>query len=259
MQNKLIKILNPLSELLELDFDKTTLLERAEKRYNYIVEKRSNGYLGMFWDYLEYIPGTDYSGSSKSTRPWYNKNIFISDSGDVLSISKKREKISLLTNDYHGTDYPKIRIRSKFTSNVRVHRAVASTFIPQYNPEQNEVNHIDSDRAYHIMSNLEWTTRKENLEHSFQNSGRNYQILKARWNCADEHFGKEFIIIGTQEAINLGFKSKRLGRLGKDNGYMYGCVWSRVTEYDESIVGIPEELKDKIFDKDYTMKMRLKI
>lgn len=67
--------------------------------------------------------------------------------------------------------YPTVglqRVNPKFKTGALVHRLVAKAFIP--NPDNKpEVNHIDGNKLNNHVDNLEWCTRKENVQHSSDN------------------------------------------------------------------------------------------
>lgn len=52
-----------------------------------------------------------------------------------------------------------------------VHRLVAETFLP--NPDElPEINHIDGNKKNNAITNLEWVSRSENLNHAYKCLGR---------------------------------------------------------------------------------------
>lgn len=64
-----------------------------------------------------------------------------------------------------------------------VHRFVAETFIPIKNKHLYEVNHIDGDKTNNKLNNLEWVTRKENLQHARDNNLFKKQYGEKNGNC----------------------------------------------------------------------------
>ena len=97
--------------------------------------------------------------------PGYEGLYSINENGDVFSHNTNRMlKLRPNSNGYLRADLYKNSVRNQ----VLVHRLVGMLFIP--NPQnRNELNHINGDRTDNNVKNLEWSTRSENLLHSYQN------------------------------------------------------------------------------------------
>lgn len=88
---------------------------------------------------------------------------YISENGEVYSAKIKR--FANIGDNGHG--YKRIGLKlegERKWKNAYIHRLVALAYIE--NPEnKNEVNHIDEDKSNNNVDNLEWCTRKENINH----------------------------------------------------------------------------------------------
>lgn len=96
---------------------------------------------------------------------------YITDNGDVYSRKTGRFiKLKQETNKKTGYNYIQL-CKDKKVFMKTVHRLVAEAFIP--NPENKcDVNHINGVKTDNRVKNLEWTSRSENMKHSFNILGQ---------------------------------------------------------------------------------------
>lgn len=87
--------------------------------------------------------------------------------GVILS---KQSGKPMRTND-NNSGYPQLNMRNERgeVKSVRVHRIIATTFLPNPNGYR-EVNHKDEDKHNNDISNLEWCTRQYNIKYSWDRS-----------------------------------------------------------------------------------------
>lgn len=88
----------------------------------------------------------------------------ISDQGFVVSHKRATPFPMVPKKDHRGYYRVSVSPVSK-KGKSRIHRLVASTFIP--NPDQlPEVNHKDGVKTNNRVGNLEWVTHRRNMEHA---------------------------------------------------------------------------------------------
>lgn len=111
-------------------------------------------------DEFKSIEGYDSEWKDVVEDPNYEVSIY----GEVYS---KRTHKQLSQGD-DGSGYPMVVLCGPYGTRTRkVHRLVAEAFIPNpYN--KREVNHIDGNKRNNKVTNLEWVTHQENIQHAFR-------------------------------------------------------------------------------------------
>lgn len=71
-------------------------------------------------------------------------------------------------NVFDGNYYGIILCINGIKISRRIHRLVGETFIPNPNCLP-DLNHIDCDKTNNHVDNLEWCTKKENIQHAIKN------------------------------------------------------------------------------------------
>lgn len=135
-------------------------------------------------------------------------------SGRILKGSKQ-------TPGYLRVDLYKNGSKSK----KLIHRLVAEAFIPN-SENKSQVNHIDENKTNNMVSNLEWMTAKENLNHGTRNK-RSSKTKSIPIIATNLKTGKSKEFYGSNECarqlnLNQGNITKVLkGRYKQTGGYTF--------------------------------------
>lgn len=128
------------------------------------------------------------------------ENIVVSNTGKVKNYLT--DKIIKQRKNYGKYNVCSIRVNKK-TKSFIVSRLVAQTFL-DYCGNEFEVNHIDGDKSNNNLTNLNWLTRNENLQHA-----KDTGIFRRKCSSSYLKYSKE-LINEMIEFKNLGYTYKEL-------------------------------------------------
>ena len=132
----------------------------------------------------------------------FEEYYLISSYGRVKSLHFGKQKIMSprITHDgYHAITMTKKGVKKYKT----LHRLVAENFPLNRRLDQDQVNHIDADKANNHIDNLEWCTQIENMKHLRENN-----LIKGR--KGEKHnlnVISEDTVIKVKEMIRDGYRN----------------------------------------------------
>ncbi|AGV01756.1 HNH endonuclease [Cannes 8 virus] len=107
---------------------------------------------GFYWKFRRTL---DLPGEIWRETEYKGKKYTVSSMGRVLT-SRGRKSAGTLSGRYMIFD------------NEKIHRIVATAFLPPPLPSQSQVNHIDGQKDHNAASNLEWVTPSRNIRHAHE-------------------------------------------------------------------------------------------
>ena len=223
--------------------------------YDKLVEKLEEDPNYEIWDNLHYYPGWSAQIPITEDCERYSYYTFISSKGRIINFNNPTLKHKgHVWGDGYGY-FSGIFTEYKY-STIKLHRAVASTFIPKNSSLPYcllQPNHLNSCKLENDVLNLEWVTSKENTIHAHENglvkidSGMDDKQTKpvVVTLLTESPFTTSFVIAGRKEMEECNFDPSAVSRVcqGKVMTH-HKCSFKYAGEDDlETIPRITEEAK----------------
>jgi len=111
--------------------------------------------------------GNQQLGLNKTEIVGYEKKYMITDTGKIYSYARNNYLTQRVTRyGYAEVVLSNQKDGKRSVKYVSVHRLVAMAFISNPN-NLKQVNHIDGNKLNNVVSNLEWCTAQQNIQHAW--------------------------------------------------------------------------------------------
>ena len=269
-------IINGQFELFDKTPTLTELLKLKDLPYKEKVELRSNHIKQNpheeFWDYADYIP---YRTSTKTNDQIITSMITkISTLGNIIFIDNIGfYRINLSETDNEGYKKVSLRVNEDKTISVPLNRLLASTFIPiperlnEFSIYELESNHINGIKNINVLSNVEWTSKKENRDHAIKLGLMKTGIDREGTNVylgevitQNKYHGMKLIVSGSGQIARMGLNEDSILLALKSGGHHCGCKWTKISKEEALKIGleIDQELLDRMINDKAYMNLNTK-
>lgn len=159
-----------------------------------------------------------------------NPRYLVSNRGNVYDMIEKHQLIPFTNGRYNY-----FNLKGPGITTISAHRMEMLTFKPIENASKLYVNHIDAKKTNNILSNLEWCTPQENVDHAVANN----LIIRGESSIFAEHTEKDILAI-----CYLMAQGKMPREIADILGITYseafcnyisklrtGAIWNHITKY----------------------------
>ena len=230
-------IIELISDILGLSLEYDEYGQRVQARWDYIQEQleKDPDYVG--YDYVEYWNG------------WINahylyRNYLVDTNGNFYGLKNGSWVKSNIGKQVGYQE--KVFTENSRKRTFQQHRIVASTFIPKYEHLSEtpfwklEVNHKDGIKHNNGIRNLEWMTRKENLNHAVNlgltKSGLdniNSVVFLGTIKMDGVYKDQIFTLVGSKAFILAGISRASVIEQTKGKyALVSGCTWEVISKED---------------------------
>lgn len=161
----------------------------------------------------------------------------------------RKGKEHILTPYISSTGYYKVSlVKNNKRSDKRIHRLLASAFIPNPNNKPN-INHIDGNKLNNRIDNLEWCTQKENTIHAIETGLRKVKSL-TKDEMIELYVNQHLGIKQIAKQNNISYKKV------KDYLILYNISKHKGRKYELSIDDIKRDINNGMSNKEIANKYK---
>lgn len=157
----------------------------------------------------------------------------VSNLGNVRSLDRYVNQLNykrfckgqLLKPTFHKSNYFIVTLRNSGIQKIcKVHQLVMNAFNPKNSNEKLEINHIDGNTKNNNLSNLEWCTHQQNLQHASKHNLLSIYKSINQYDL-DGNFIKQWHSMKeAKEYYNFGINSLR-NACKRKSGIHKGFIW----------------------------------
>jgi len=148
----------------------------------------------------------------------------------ISNLGRIKGKTGRINTGWDNSGYTHVSIGNK---SYQLHRLVALAFIKSNDLKKIEVNHIDGNKKNNTLTNLEWVTHKENVQHAFD-TGLSPTRHVVQYTLSGEIIRSYNSIVEAERTLQITHNQSNISNAIDKEKKANGFIW-RSTEVSNAI------------------------